>query len=271
MLERLRRRRAAPKETIIPKEKILEGQTAIITGATGDIGRRIALTLAKAGANLVLNGRRFSKEAEALLEEVRALGANAIFFDADVSKDIEVEALVATAIEQFGRIDILVNNAGVLDESRPVDEMLTHEWERVMKTNATGAFLMTRAVVPHMREQGGGKIINISSLAGVVGLPNHAAYSASKAALLGLTRSNAAELGKDGIQVNAIAPGFVRSKMAGEVSLLFRNMIKFATPIRRQIEPQEVANTVLFYASELSSGTTGHVHLLDGGLVRSQP
>ncbi len=240
----------------------LTGQVALVTGASRGIGRAIALELAKSGANLILNyAKNFPED---LIAEIKNLGTEAIAVQADVSQEDQVEHLVKTGLAQWGRIDVLVNNAGITRDGLLL-RMKTQDWQAVLDLNLTGVFLCTRAVCKIMLKQKSGRIINITSVAGLMGNPGQANYSAAKAGVIGFTKTVAKELASRGITVNAVAPGFITTDMtAGLPAETILQLI----PLGRYGTPAEVAGVVNFLASDPSAGyITGQVINVDGGMV----
>ena len=239
---------------------VLAGKVALITGSTRGIGRGIATRFAAEGARVIVNGRR-SEEAEAV---AAALGGSALGIAADVSDSAQVERLVAETVAKLGRLDVLVNNAGVALDNF-VTKTSDERWRAVLDTNLSGPLYLMRAVVPVMREQGGGAILNIVSWSGLRGNVGQAAYSASKAGLHGLTLSMAKELGKFGIRVNALAPA-VPTDMAAEMPPELKEKARKRRALKIDGSIEDVAEGALFLVSERSRFTTGQVLHVDGGL-----
>ncbi len=246
----------------------LQGKVALVTGAARGIGRAIAISLAKDGADIVLND--IDEEAlKKTAEEIKALGRKVLPVKADVSKWDEVKKMVDEAIKYFGHIDILVNNAGIVGPFKPVHEISESEWDKVLAVNLKGAFLVIKAVVPHMIKQKYGKIINISSVAGVEGNAKMAPYCASKAGLIGLTKSLAEELAPYGIRVNAICPALVEKTALTEgMPPEQRKFLAQKIPLGRLCKLEEVADLVKFLASEAADFITGYAYMLAGGRAR---
>ena len=242
----------------------LAGRVALVTGASRGIGRAVALALGAAGAAVACCAR--SDQVEATVAAVSGHGGRARGFWLDVTRRNEIDAVVADIGAALGPIDILVNNAGITLDKRSV-EVTDEEWDDVLATNLTSTFTLARAVAPGMMEQRRGKIINIGSMYGKIGVPRYAAYCASKAAVEALTRSLAVEWARHGIQVNCLAPGYVntdipRAAMADEK---FRTLFLSRVPARRVGEPEEVATLAVYLASAASDFMTGQTVYLDGG------
>ncbi|BAY31240.1 3-ketoacyl-(acyl-carrier-protein) reductase [Nostoc carneum NIES-2107] len=243
----------------------LRGQVAIITGASRGIGRAIALELASYGANVVVNYASSSGAADSLVAEITAAGGEALALQADVSKLDQVEALFNTVLEKFKRIDILVNNAGITRDTLLL-RMKPEDWQAVIDLNLTGVFLCTRAASKVMLKQRSGRIINIASVAGQMGNPGQANYSAAKAGVIGFTKTVAKELASRGITVNAVAPGFITTDMTSNLSNT-EEILKFI-PLGRYGQPEEIAGMVRFLAADPAAAyITGQVFNVDGGMV----
>lgn len=239
-------------------------QVAIVTGASRGIGRAIALQLASEGASIVVNYANSSSAAEQVVSEIVALGGNAIALQADVSVADQVETLVNAVIEKWNRIDILVNNAGITRDTLLL-RMKLEDWQAVINLNLTGVFLSTKAVSKIMLKQRSGRIVNITSVAGQMGNPGQANYSAAKAGVIGFTKTVAKELAARGITVNAVAPGFIATDMTSGVNA--DEILKFI-PLSRYGQPEEVAGMVKFLAADPAAAyITGQVFNVDGGMV----
>jgi 3-oxoacyl-[acyl-carrier protein] reductase len=244
----------------------LKGKTAVVTGSGRGLGKSIALKLAQMGANIVLNDLEGSDSIDAAAEEFKAAGYNVIVTKGDVRNAEDVEKMVKAAVEAFGRIDILVNNAGITRDMLMV-KMAEKDWDDVLDINLKGAFLCTKAVARIMMKQRSGKIINVASVAGVMGNPGQANYSASKAGLIGLTKSTAKELASRNITCNAVAPGLIQSKMTEVLPEKVKEAYLKNIPLNRFGTPEDVANVIGFLASDSSDYVTGQVIHIDGGLV----
>lgn len=246
----------------------LTDKTAIVTGGSRGIGVEMAEALAEAGANLMLCARR-EEQLHETVENFRARGFQAEGKVCDVSKEEDVQEVVKSTVEKFGKIDILINNAGVSWGAMP-EEMTLEQWQRVIDINLTGCFLMAQAVGREMLEQGSGSIINIASIAGMTSSANgpfYAGYVASKAGLIGLTRELAASWGRKGIRVNAIAPGFFRSRLADKVIDIYERTIQENNVIPRIGNEGELKGVTVFLASDASSYITGQTIVVDGGMT----
>lgn len=244
----------------------LKGKTALVTGSGRGLGKAIALKLAKMGANIVLNDIPASDAIDATAEEFKAAGYNVVVTKGDVRNPEDVEAMVNAAVEAFGSLDILVNNAGITRDMLMV-RMTEKDWDDVLDINLKGAFLCTKAAAKIMMKQKSGKIINIASVAGVMGNPGQANYSASKAGLIGLTKSTAKELASRNITCNAVAPGLIQSKMTEVLPDKVKENYLSNIPLNRFGTPEDVANVIGFLASDDANYITGQVIHIDGGLV----
>jgi len=242
---------------------ILEGKVAVITGARRGIGRAIALKLARNGADCVLLARTAPDE---LAQEISAMGRRALSLSVDVADDKAVESAFKQIVAEFGSIDILVNNAGITDDGLLI-RMKLEQWNRVLETNLTGTFLCTKAAVRPMLKGSNGRIINITSVVGQMGNAGQANYAASKAGIIGFTKSVAKELGSRGITVNAIAPGFITTDMTAELGDDAKAMLIGQIPLGALGEADDVAEAALFLSSAGARYITGQVLNVDGGMV----
>jgi 3-oxoacyl-[acyl-carrier protein] reductase len=244
----------------------LSGKVAIVTGSGRGIGREIALKLAEVGAELVVNDIAASAEAlEGVVGEVKALGRQAIAVTADVSSAEDVNRLVETAASSCMRIDILVNNAGVTRDGLMM-RMSDDDWDTVLNIDLKSAFLCSRAVIRYMLKQKWGRIVSIASVVGMVGNAGQANYASAKAGIIGLTRSIAKEVGSRGITANAIAPGYIQTKMTEQLDDKQRQEMLQRIPLASLGTPRDVAEAVAFLASEEARYITGHVLNVDGGM-----
>ncbi|HSB19786.1 MAG TPA: glucose 1-dehydrogenase [Anaeromyxobacteraceae bacterium] len=243
----------------------LSGQVALVTGGSRGLGRAMAAALAQAGASLALCART-PGDLESARDELRAAGARVETFRMDVLDPAGVQAAVDAALAAFGRIDILVNDAGV-NVRKPVLELSPEEWDRVIDTNLRGYFLVARAVVPQMITRGRGKVINVSSILGAVGLPSQLAYASSKGGVVQMTKVMALEWARQGVNVNAIAPTYFETPLTEPLRQdPERNrFIVERTPMGRWGKPEELAGTVVFLASRASDFVTGQAIYVDGG------
>ena len=242
---------------------ILEGKVAVITGARRGIGRAIALKLAQNGADCVLLARTAPDE---LAQEISAMGRRVLSLAVDVADDKAVESAFKQIARDFGTIDILVNNAGITDDGLLI-RMKLEQWNRVLETNLTGTFLCTKAAVRPMLKGSNGRIINITSVVGQMGNAGQANYAASKAGIIGFTKSVAKELGSRGITVNAIAPGFITTDMTAELGDDAKAMLIGQIPLGALGEADDVAEAALFLSSAGARYITGQVLNVDGGMV----
>ncbi len=245
----------------------LEGKVALVTGASRGIGRAIALKLAGAGAKVVVGSRKLAS-VQPIADEIEAAGGKALAVQSHVGKPEEVKALVAQTVQTFGRVDIAVNCAATNPHWGPLLTAEEAQWDKILDTNAKGVFRVCKAVVPHMQAQGGGKIINLTSIAALRPSPGMGVYSISKAAVLMLTQVLAMELGQAHIQVNAIAPGVIKTQLSQVLwqTPQIAEPILARTPLGRFGEPEDVASLALYLASPASDYVTGGVFLVDGGL-----
>ena len=238
--------------------KLLEGKTALVTGATRGIGRAIAVKLAQEGANVAFTYRQINNNAEDLIKEIKSLGVKCKGYAADASDFAATDTVVKEILADFGRIDILVNNAGITKDGL-ILRMSEEQWDSVITTNLKSAFNFTRAVVPAMAKQRSGSIINMSSVVGINGNGGQCNYSASKAGLIGLSKSIAKEMGPRGIRANCIAPGFIVTDMTSAIPEEMRTEWAKTIPLRRAGTPEDVANVALFLASDMSAYVSGQV------------
>ena len=245
---------------------MLKGKCAVITGASRGIGKCIATKFAKEGANVVINYRNNEEEALKVKQELEDLGSQVLVVKADVSELEQAENLIKEAKKEFGRVDILVNNAGITKDNLII-RMKEEDFDSVIKTNLKGAFNCLKAVTPIMLKQKYGKIVNMASVVGVVGNPGQVNYCASKAGLLGMTKSLAKEIGSRNITVNAIAPGFIDTDMTKILSDDQKKKILSQIPLNKFGNVEDIANVALFLGSENSNYITGQVIHVDGGMA----
>ncbi|GAA0330049.1 3-oxoacyl-[acyl-carrier-protein] reductase [Oceanobacillus sp. FSL W7-1293] len=245
---------------------MLQGQTAVVTGASRGIGRAIALELAKNGANVIVNYSGSEAKAEEVVGEIQELGVKAVKVQANISEEESVKQLMKQAVKEFGSIDILVNNAGITKDNLLM-RMKEDEFDQVIQTNLKGTFLCTKAVTRQMMKQKSGRIINVASIVGVSGNPGQANYVAAKAGVIGLTKTTAKELASRNILVNAVAPGFISTDMTDLLSEEQQESLLQLVPLARLGKPEDVARVVRFLASEDANYITGQTIHIDGGMV----
>ena len=247
----------------------LENKVAIVTGSARGMGRVFALRLAREGAKLtvcdVLGCAPVAKEIE-------AIGGEALALKTDVTSEKDTAAMAQKTVDRFGRIDILVNNAAIIgaievkDFAKPVEKMVSADWDRILAVNIKGVFLSSKAVIPYMKKQGGGKIVNMASTVAFTGLPDFIHYSTSKGGVLTMTRGLAMALGEFNINVNAVAPGLVMTEaMQAAFNAEYSEMVVDHQLLKRKIEPEDVAGAVLFLASDEAAMITGHTLVVSGG------
>jgi 3-oxoacyl-[acyl-carrier protein] reductase len=244
---------------------MLEGKVALVTGGSRGIGRAIAISLAEAGANVVVNYAGNEAAAAEVAAHIESMGRKALVIKANVGNSSEVDAMVKQTLEVFGQLDILVNNAGITRDNL-IMRMKDDEFDEVINTNLKGVFNCVRSVTRTMMKQRSGRIINISSVVGTMGNPGQANYVAAKAGVIGLTKSAARELASRGITVNAIAPGFITTDMTDKLSDEMKAQLLLQIPLARFGQPDDIAKTVLFLASNEASYMTGQTLHIDGGM-----
>jgi 3-oxoacyl-[acyl-carrier protein] reductase len=245
--------------------KLLEGKTAIVTGAARGIGKAVALRLAQEGCHIAFTDLAYDENAQTTAAQLAALGVKAKGYASNAANYEDTQRVVAEILNDFGRVDVLVNNAGITKDGA-LKRMTEEQWDAVIAVNLKSVFNFTKAVQPIMWKQGTGSIINMSSVVGVSGNTNQANYSASKAGIIGFTKSMAKELGARNIRSNAIAPGFIITEMTGALPEEIRQAWNEKIPLRRGGTPEDVANVALFLASELSAYVTGQVIPVCGGM-----
>jgi 2-deoxy-D-gluconate 3-dehydrogenase len=243
----------------------LTGKVAIVTVAGRGLGRSMAQALVDAGAAVTVAART-GTELDAFVDEVKAMGGQALACPTDITDEIAVQRMVEATVQTFGRLDVLVNNSGIL-ASTPLLDQTADEWDRVIATNLRGTYLATRAAGRHMVAQGRGKVVNIASNFALQGVAGHAAYSASKAGVIGFTRSMAIEWARHNVQVNAIAPGYFATPLNAELRADAEALAKVvrAVPARRMGEADELKPWLLLLAGHASDFMTGEVIVIDGG------
>lgn len=244
---------------------MLKGKIALITGAAQGIGKGIALEYAKQGATVAFTVRKYDERSESLVNEIAAMGGTAKAYAADAASFTSASEVVAEVMKDFGRIDILVNNAGITKDGLLM-RMTEEQWDMVINTNLKSAFNYIHALTPIMMKQRSGSIINMTSIVGISGNAGQANYSASKAGMIGLTKSVAKELGSRGVRVNAIAPGFIATEMTGVLNEDTKKQWILNIPLRREGKVEDVAGVAVFLASDLASYVSGQVINCCGGL-----
>jgi NAD(P)-dependent dehydrogenase (short-subunit alcohol dehydrogenase family) len=246
----------------------LDGRVAVVTGGSSGIGRAAALALAREGARVAIGNRRI-QEGEATVRLIREFGGQGILLRTDVTRADEVQALVGKTVEVYGRLDCAFNNAGTAGETARTDECTEENWDTTVAVNLKGVWLSMKYEIREMLKSGG-VIVNNASVGGLVGMRGHPAYSASKGGVIQLTRTAALEYAKQGIRVNAVCPGFIRTPMVeGPIKALpeLEDQIRRIEPMGRLGTPEEIAEAVVWLCSDASSFLTGHPLVIDGGLV----
>jgi 3-oxoacyl-[acyl-carrier protein] reductase len=248
----------------------LKGKVAIITGAARGMGRVFALRFAKEGAKLTVCD---ILDCKPVAEEIKAIGGEVLALKTDVTSDKDTAEMAKKTFDRFGRVDILVNNAGIIgsietkDFVKPVDKIVSADWDKFLAVNIKGVFLSSKAVIPYMKKQGGGKIVNMASTVAFTGLPQFIHYSASKGSVVTLTRGLATALGEFNINVNAVAPGLIMTEamQASYSPEFYREMVATKQLIHKSVEPEDIANAVLFLASDEADKITGQTLAINAG------
>lgn len=242
---------------------LLKGKIALVTGSSRGIGKITAIALAKEGADVVINYIGDQEGANKVVEEIKKLGQDAIAIEADVTNFKQIKEMFDKVKEKFKKLNILVNNAGIVKD-RTLKNMTQEEWQKVIDVNLTGVFNVTKNALSIMEDSG--RIISISSVAGICGNFGQCNYAASKAGIIGFTKTLAKELGKRQITVNAVAPGFIQTAMTKDLSFFRKKMIKVLIPLKDLGKPEDVANAIVFLASDKAKYITGEVLNVGGGL-----
>jgi NAD(P)-dependent dehydrogenase (short-subunit alcohol dehydrogenase family) len=250
--------------------KKFENKVVLLSGGTSGLGKELLMQFSSEGASVVFNGRR-EKEGRELETKISSIGRNAYFFKADISRENEVSNLVDFAMQKYGKIDILINNAGVIGKNSLITNYSSQDFDDVFQVNVKGVWHTMKYVIPEMLKQKKGSIVNVSSVSGLIGFPFNSFYSASKHAVIGITKSAALEFGHKGIRINAVCPGGIKTEMlegifqsTGKADVAMENMIKLHS-LRRLADPSEIASTILFLASDDSSFVHGAAIPVDGG------
>ncbi|XP_076936051.1 3-oxoacyl-[acyl-carrier-protein] reductase 4-like [Bidens hawaiensis] len=258
---------ATTQQANVETTESVEAPVVIVTGASRGIGKAIAIAFGKAGCKVLVNYVKSSKEAEEVCKEIEGVGGQALAFRGDVSNETDVASMIKTAVDAWGTVDVLVNNAGIIRDTLLM-KMKTSQWKEVIDLNLTGVFLCTQAAAKIMMKQRKGRIINIASIVGLVGNVGQGNYSAAKAGVIGFTKSAAREYSARGINVNAIAPGFIISELTVNLSEDIKKAYIEKIPLGRYGQPEEVAGLVEFLALNSAAGyMTGQVLTIDGGMV----
>jgi len=246
--------------------KTYENKTVLITGASRGIGRGIALAYAALGANVVVNYLKSKEKAQTLIKDIESLGAKGLAIQADVSQFEQAKTLVDTTIEHFGQIDVLINNSGITKDQLML-RMSEEDFDQVINVNLKGTWNMCKHITRHFLKNKSGSIINISSVVALIGNPGQANYVASKAGIVGLTKSLAKELGSRNIRVNCIAPGFIETEMTANLSDEVKEYYLSQIPLKKLGKPEDIANLCTFLSSEKAQYITGQVISVNGGMV----
>lgn len=241
-----------------------KGKSALVTGASLGIGKAVALKLAESGANVAINYQKHSEKDQEMVNAIEAWGDKGFVVEADVANFEDAEKMVREVITKFGGLDILINNAGI-NRDGVIWKMSEQQWDQVIDTNLKGCFNYIRTTAPIFREQKSGKIVNVASINGLRGKFGQSNYAASKAGIIGLTKTVAAELGKYGVNVNAVAPGFIDTEMVKRLPEDVRRTAMDEIVLKRIGQPEDVANVILFLCSDLARHITGEVIKVDGG------
>jgi len=244
----------------------LDGKAALVTGSSRGIGRATAIALARAGADVAVNYTSSQAAAEEVVARIRELGRCGVALQADVASMDQAEGLVEGAVREFGRLDILVNNAGITADGLLL-RMKEHEWDRVLAVNLKGAFNCTKAALRYLLKAPAGRVINIGSIIGLRGNPGQVNYAAAKAGLIGFSKALAREVGRRGVTVNVVAPGFIVTDMTDRLPEGLKEKMLADIPLGRFGQPEEVAGVVVFLASDAAAYITGQVITVDGGLA----
>lgn len=246
------------------KMKLLENKVALITGAGSGIGKAIALLYAKEGAKVIVNDIS-EKNGQLVVDQIRSKGGEAFFIEADASKEEDVQNLIQQTVEKYGRLDIACNNAGIGGEQNLTGDYSIDGWNKVVDINLNGVFFGCKYELEQMEKNGGGVIINMASIHGTVAAPMSSAYTATKHAVVGLTKNISAEYGQKNIRCNAVGPGYIQTPLLDALDAETLEVLKSKHPMNRLGKAEEVAELVLFLSSEKSSFITGGYYLIDGG------